>query len=211
MISGTGRARRSSLLAWLFAALVPAAAAAADPQAAAHENFAGPWGVEQLMSELGRVQHAKARFVERKYLKVLKSPLETTGTLEYDAPDRLVKRTLEPKLETLTVEGERLVIQTQVRGRNRTLHLEDYPVLWAFVESFRSTLKGDLAVLQRFYRVTLEGDPQRWQLELTPSDPKMSALIESILIGGGAGRISRIEVREAQGDRSVMTVLEDAP
>jgi outer membrane lipoprotein-sorting protein len=205
-----GCARRSSLLIWLFTALVPAAVAA-EPQANGNESSSEPWGVEQLMSELGRIQHAKARFVERKYLKVLKTPLETTGTLQYDAPDRLVKRTLEPKPETMTVEGERLVIENQARSRNRTLRLEDYPVLWAFVESFRATLKGDLAALERFYRVTLEGGQQRWQLALTPRDPKMSALIESILIGGGGGRISRIEVREAQGDRSVMTVLEDAP
>jgi len=59
--------------------------------------------------------------------------------------------------------------------------------------------------------VALEGGPQRWQLSLMPRDPKMSTLIESILIDGGKGRIRRIEVREAQGDRSVMTVLEDAP
>ncbi len=160
------------------------------------------------MIELGEVQHAKARFVERRYLKVLKSPLELTGTLAYDAPDRLVKRTLEPKPETLTVEDDRLVIEIQARAR--TLRLEDYPVVWAFVESFRSTLKGDLAALARFYRVALEGGPQRWQLSLTPRDPKMSALIESILIGGSGRRIGRIEIREAQGDRSVMTVVEDA-
>ena len=162
------------------------------------------------MLELGQVQHAKARFVERRYLKVLKSPLELTGTLAYDAPDRLVKRTLDPQPETLTVEGDRLVIESQARGRSRTLRLEDYPVVWAFVESFRSTLKGDLAALARFYRVALEGGPQRWQLSLTPRDPKMSALIEFIAIGGGGKRISRIEIREAQGDRSVMTVVEDA-
>jgi hypothetical protein len=200
--------RRSSLLIWLLTTAVTTAVAA-EPQATGDESSSEPWGVEQLMSELGRVQQAKARFVERKYLKVLKTPLETTGTLEYDAPDRLVKRTLEPKPETITVEGARLAIES--RARSRTLRLEDYPVLWAFVESFRSTLKGDLAALERFYRVTLEGGPQRWQLALTPRDPKMNALIESILIGGGRGRISRIEVREAQGDRSVMTVLEDAP
>jgi hypothetical protein len=200
------------LLAGLLIAMVPAVMAAGErdaPEPTAHDSPSRPWDVERLMSELGGVQQARARFVERKYLKVLKSPLETTGTLEYDAPDRLVKRTLEPKPETLTVEGARLVIESQ--ARRRTLRLEDYPVLWAFVESFRSTLKGDLAALQRFYRVTLEGGPQRWQLALTPRDSKMSALIESILISGGGGRISRIEVREAQGDRSVMTVLEDAP
>ena len=210
MTSGTDRARRSSLLIWLLTALVTTAAAA-EPQATADDTPSEPWGVNQLMSELGRVQHAKARFVERKYLKVLKTPLETTGTLEYDAPDRLVKRTLEPKPETMTVAGERLVIESQARSRSRTLRLGDYPVLGAFVESLRATLNGDLAALERFYRVTLEGGPQRWQLTLTPRDPKMSALIESILIAGGRGRVGRVEVRETRGDRSVMTVLEDAP
>jgi len=73
------------------------------------------------MVELGRVQHSQARFVERKYLKVLKTPLELTGTLAYDAPNRLVKRTLEPKPETLTVEDDRLVIESPARGRSRTL------------------------------------------------------------------------------------------
>jgi len=160
------------------------------------------------MTELGQVQHATARFVERRYLKVLKSPLELSGTLSYDAPDRLVKRTLEPRPETLTVDGERLVIEAQ--GRVRTLRLYDYPLAWAFVESFRATLKGDMAALGRFYRLALEGGPQRWQLSLTPRDPKMSALIESVLIDGRKGRINKIEIREAQGDRSVMTVVEDA-
>jgi hypothetical protein len=181
----------------------------AEPQPDERESLSAPWGLEQLMLELGRVQHSRARFVERKYLKALTSPLELTGTLAYDAPDRLVKRTLEPKLETLIVENDRVVIESQAR-RSRTLRLEEYPVLWAFVESFRSTLKGDLPALERFYRVALEGHTQRWQLALTPRDPKMSALIESIVIGGGKGRISQIEVREARGDRSVMTVVEDA-
>ena len=208
MTSGTNRAQRSSLLIWFVTAVVTTAVAA-EPQATADDTPSEPWGVNQLMSELGRVQHAKARFVERKHLKVLKTPLETTGTLEYDAPDRLVKRTLEPKPETMTVAGERLVIESQ--ARSRTLRLGDYPVLGAFVESLRATLNGDLAALERFYRVTLEGGPQRWQLTLTPRDPKMSALIESILIAGGRGRVGRVEVRETQGDRSVMTVLEDAP
>ena len=210
MISGTSRARRTNSLLWLLAVLVPVALAG-EPESIQRQSVPELWGLEQLMVELGRLQHSQARFIERKYLKVLKSPLELSGTLEYDAPSRLVKRTLEPKPETLTVEEDRLVIESPARGRSRTLRLAEYPVLWAFVESFRSTLKGDLAALERFYQVALEGGPQRWQLSLTPRDPKMSALIESILIDGSKGRITRIEVREAQGDRSVMTVLEGAP
>jgi outer membrane lipoprotein-sorting protein len=208
MISGTHRVRRPDRRARLAACLALALLCTADARAAADDAAAEPqWGLEQLMIELGQVQQTRARFVERRYLKVLKSPLELSGTLAYDAPDRLVKRTLEPRAETLTVDGERLVIEAQ--GRTRTLRLQDYPVAWAFVESFRSTLKGDMAALGRFYRLALEGGPHHWQLSLTPRDPKMSALIESILIDGRKGRIGKIEIREAQGDRSVMTVVED--
>jgi len=190
-------------------AVLASAAVVAPSRAADGERAGESWGVEQLMIELGRVQESRARFVERKYLKVLQSPLELTGTLVYTAPGRLEKRTLTPKPETMTVEGDRLVMEKS--GRTRTLRLEDYPVLWGFVESIRSTLKGDLAALDRFYRVALDGGPSRWTLSLMPKDAKMNAFINSILIGGGKGRISSVEVREAKGDRSVMLVTEDTP
>ena len=45
------------------------------------------WGLDSLMQELASVQHSKAHFVERKYLKMLDRPLELSGTLEYRAPD----------------------------------------------------------------------------------------------------------------------------
>jgi len=167
-----------------------------------------PWGLEQLMIELGRVQHAKARFVERKYMKLLKQPLELAGTLEYRAPDYLERRTLTPKPESFVVDGDVLTLQN-ARGQRRTFALQDNLVLWAFVESIRSTLKGDLAALDRFYRLTLDGSTRAWRLSLIPKQPKMSAVISLIQIGGSAGRIESIEIQESSGDRSVMTVRED--
>jgi Outer membrane lipoprotein carrier protein LolA-like len=207
MISGPILLRRASR-AWI-AAVFAAVAFAASCRAADGEGTADAWGVQQLMAELGRVQQSHARFVEHKYLKVLQTPLELTGTLVYTAPDRLVKRTVTPKPETMTVEGGRLVIERN--GRARTLRLEDYPVLWGFVESIRATLKGDLPALDRFYRVALEGGPPRWTLSLTPKDAKMRTLVDGIVIGGGKGRIGSVEVNEANGDRSVMQVTEDTP
>ena len=70
------------------------------------------------------------------------------------------------------------------RGQRRTFALQDNLALLAFVESIRSTLKGDLAALDRFYRVTLEGDDRDWRLGLTPKQPRMSAVISQIQIGG---------------------------
>ena len=172
--------------------------------AAAQSNES--FGLEQLMAELAHVERAQAQFVEQKYMKVLKTPLESRGTLIYEAPDRMIKRTEKPKPESMTVEGERLTLERQ--GRTRTLRLQDYPVLWAFIESIRATLKGDLAALQHFYQVELSGEPQRWTLSMKPKEAKMTRVISSIEIAGAQGKIKTVKVQEAQGDRSVMTIVE---
>ena len=182
--------------AFLFAAMV-LPAYAADPA----------WGLPELMIDLGRVKQAKGTFVEKKYLKLLNAPLESSGQLIYTAPYRLEKLTLSPKPESMVVDQDTLTVE--MRGRKRSLQIQDYPVLWAFVESIRGTLKGDLSALQQFYQVKLEGTRQSWQLHLQPTEKKMVALIQTILIRGSKDRVNAIEIAEADGDRSIMTVIDD--
>ena len=165
------------------------------------------WGLPELMIDLGRVKQAKGTFVEKKYLKLLNAPLESSGQLIYTAPYRLEKLTLSPKPESMVVDQDTLTVE--MRGRKRSLQIQDYPVLWAFVESIRGTLKGDLSALQQFYQVKLEGSRQAWQLQLQPTEKKMSALIQVIVIRGSKDRIATIEINESDGDRSVMTVTDD--
>ncbi len=169
------------------------------------------WDVDELMRQLATVEHSHGRFVERKYLKVLKQPLELSGTLSYTRPGQIEKRTLKPKPETLTVVGDTLTLDNPARKEHRVLKLQDYPVLWGFVESIRATLGGDLKALQRFYRVELEGDATRWRLFLAPNDRKMGEVISLIRIEGSQARVDTIEMQEARGDRSVMKIYEDSP
>ena len=165
------------------------------------------WGLQELMIDLGRVKQAKGTFVEKKYLKMLNAPLESSGQLIYTAPYRLEKLTLSPKPESMVVDQDTITVE--MRGRKRSLQIQDYPVLWAFVESIRGTLKGDLSALQQFYQVKLEGTRQSWQLHLQPTEKKMVALIQTILIRGSKDRVNAIEIAEADGDRSIMTVIDD--
>jgi outer membrane lipoprotein-sorting protein len=199
------RARERGLAA-LFMVL---ATASASPAGSAEP--AAQWGVETLMLQLSEVKQSKARFVERKYLKVLKAPLELSGTLTYTRPGRVEKRTLKPKPETLTVADDKLTLENPARNERRVLKLQDYPVLWGFVESIRSTLGGDIKALERFYRVELEGGAAKWRLYLVPRDSKMNEVISLIRIDGSQARIDTIEVQEARGDRSVMKIVEDVP
>jgi hypothetical protein len=173
------------------------------------EQPADNWGVESLMQQLAQVEHSQARFVERKYLKVLKAPLEQSGTLSYTRPDRLEKRTLKPKLEILSVAGDKLTLENPSRKLHRELKLRDYPALWGLVESIRSTLGGDIKSLERFYRVELEGEAANWRLFLVPTDRKMNEVISLVRIDGNQARINTIEIQETRGDRSVMKIYED--
>jgi len=191
------------------ALLIAAIGACLAPAAVAQTAAAAQWGVEELMQNLARVKIAKAKFVERKYLSMLNAPLEFSGTLIYTAPGRLEKYTLLPKPESLVLEHDKLTMENKGRNQRRTLVLQDYPVIWAFVESIRSTLAGDLQTLNRFYRASLEGGEDQWRLLLKPTEPKMQSMVSEIRIGGSKNRIRTIEIIETEGNRSVMTITED--
>jgi outer membrane lipoprotein-sorting protein len=169
------------------------------------------WGLEQLMEGLQQVKSSKARFVERKHLAILNAPLEFTGTLLYTAPGRIEKHTATPRPESMLLDGDTLTVENRSRNQRRTLVLKDYPVIWAFVEGMRSTLAGDLPSLQRFYRVSLEGTASQWRLLLTPTETSMRAWVSEMRITGSQHRVRTIEVLEAQGDRSLMTISELNP
>lgn len=170
------------------------------------ETPAVAWDLKQLMESMRRVKTARAAFVERRYLGIVSGPLESSGTLRYDAPDRLEKHTVLPAPEDLVLAGDELTITNEAKHQRRTLALQAYPTVWAFVESIRSTLAGDLPTLHRFYNVELDGDAARWRLVLKPRDASMQAAVSEIRIVGSGNRIATIEIIEPEGDRSVMTI-----
>jgi hypothetical protein len=168
-------------------------------------------GVEELMRSLAQVGSRTARFVERKHVAILNTPLESSGTLIYTAPARLEKHTVAPRAESLVLDGDRLTLEDKGRDQKRTIALAEHPVIQAFVEGVRSTLAGDLATLNRFYQVALDGNERRWRLTLRPREQRMQDFVSEIRISGSLDRIRTIEIVETEGDRSVMTVTPVEP
>jgi hypothetical protein len=205
IFGGSPPARCARAALWLFAAACASAAVAAE------SSDPAAWDVQRLMRELAQVKTANARFLERRHLGILTAPLESSGTLVYIAPDRLEKHTLRPRPESLVLERNELTVESKERNQRRTLVLQDYPVIWAFVESIRATLAGDLPALSRFYQVGLDGGERQWRLSLIPSDPRLQDVVSEIRISGDRSWINAIEMIETGGDRSVMTIIRDAP
>ncbi len=160
--------------------------------------------IDRLMQGLAQVRSGRAGFVETKYIAMLDRPVESSGELFYSAPDRLEKRTLKPKPESMILDGGTLLVE---RGRQKhSLQLQDYPELAAVIDSIRGTLAGDRRALERSYRLSLEGSVERWTLQLLPLDEKMQAVIRHISIVGAHSAVSSIEINRSDGDRSLMLI-----
>lgn len=162
------------------------------------------WDVNALMQALAHNKSGRASFVEKKYIALLDTPVESSGELLYTAPDRLEKRTLKPRPESLLIESGSLTVE---RGKRRmVLRLADYPELVAFTESIRGTLAGDQVALRRIYNLDLDGTEERWTLTLRPVETKMLAVVQRIRIGGSRAEVKTIEIEQADKDRSVMVI-----
>jgi hypothetical protein len=166
------------------------------------------WGLPQLMQGFAQQKTSRAHFTERKYMRMLKQPLEDSGILLFEAPDHLMKQTQQPKPERLLIEGDTLTIDRL--SKEQILNRGDYPQIWTFIEGIRATLAGDLPALEAVYTVALSGEPANWQMSLQPRDPQMRQIVDTIRISGSDAHITRIETLEHDGDHTDMTVVEDA-
>ncbi|HET9462821.1 MAG TPA: outer membrane lipoprotein carrier protein LolA [Thiobacillus sp.] len=170
---------------------------------------AAPLSVSQLMAALAKNPQGAATFTEKKFIAILEQPIESSGELLFIAPARLEKRTLKPKPETMVLDGDILTLE---RGRRKhVLQLKDYPEVAAMIESIRATLAGDRTALERAYHLALDGGNERWALVLTPLDPKVGAVIARIRMEGVKDVVHSVEILQADGDRSLMTIEKRAP
>ncbi len=165
--------------------------------------------LDQLMNALAQHKHGHVTFTEEKFIAMLDKPVRSSGELLYDAPDRLEKRTLAPKAETLVLQGG--VVRADRAHRHYVLDLHQYPQIVPFIESIRATLAGDRAALERVFRLTFEGSLESWTLRLAPLDPKLSGTVREIRIAGLRDAIQRVEILETEGDRSILTIGSAAP
>ena len=167
------------------------------------------FNIAQLMTNLAKNPQVAASFTEKKFISILEQPVESSGELLFIAPARLEKRTLKPRLETMVLDGDTLTLE---RGkRKHVLQLKDYPEVAGMIESIRATLAGDRRALERVYHLALEGDSERWTLQLTPLDAKVGKIIARIRMEGARAMVRSVEILQADGDSSLMTIEKLSP
>jgi outer membrane lipoprotein-sorting protein len=162
--------------------------------------------LKDVMNRLSQVKTANADFTEKKFVKLLTAPVESSGTLIYQAPNRFEKHTKKPVDEKMTVERDTVTLEQVARKKKQQLFVGSYPALAAIIDGMRGALSGNLAALQQTFNIKVEGNAARWTLNLVPLDAQQFAYVNAIRVSGKEDFIDAIEILQADGDRSLMTM-----
>ncbi len=160
--------------------------------------------LDALAALLAQRKSAETRFTEERTVSGFDSPLLASGTLSFSAPDRFARHTLEPRAESMVVEGNTVSIRRS--GRTRQMALDAVPELTALIEAVRGTLTGNATTLQKHFKVRVEGSAAQWVMTLVPRDARLAAQVRELQIVGQRGELRTLELSLAGGDRSLMTL-----
>ncbi len=157
-----------------------------------------------LMAQLGQQRSGEAAFTEQRFVSGFDEPLVSSGTLSFAAPDHFVRQTLQPRTETLSIDGN--TVSVSRGGRRRSFTLDAAPELVGMIEALRGTLTGNAQALSRYFKLSLVGSIERWTLSLAPLEVRLGRQVRLIHITGQQATVGSIEIELAGGDRSLMLI-----
>jgi hypothetical protein len=157
------------------------------------------------MALMASVPERRATFIEEKRFAALDSPLQSSGHLLYRRPGHLEKITDAPQAERMVVDGARVSL-TVANGQRHDIDLGARPELRALVDALRGPLAGDVAVLERAFKVSVGGTRGAWRIDLSPTDPLVAGLLREVRISGIGTDMREVLLIQANGDTAYMSI-----
>jgi outer membrane lipoprotein-sorting protein len=167
-------------------------------------TYANEIDMPTLMQLFAVNKNIKTDFVERKFVRILDSPVESSGELIFIAPAHLEKNTKSPRAESMMIDGKKVSIE---RGSfKRSMSLDELADMASLVQSLTATFRGDQAGIEQHFTWTLTGTIKKWQLVLKPKSIKLFATIREISFKGENNFVHTVETTLTDGDSSLMTL-----
>ncbi|WP_454690695.1 outer membrane lipoprotein carrier protein LolA [Achromobacter aloeverae] len=156
--------------------------------------------LKDLQQQLQAAPVVRGQFVQQKFLRSLPQPLTSNGLFVLSAQHGLLWELRVPLFQDLLItpegmyrrgDGGKWQALPQQIGSGRETRL------------FLAVLAGDTRGLQDNFDMQVSGSAGDWQLVMTPRSALLKQIFQDIRINGGK-LVDRIELRETQGDRTVM-------
>jgi hypothetical protein len=178
-----------------MAVAVPARAEPARPAADTCAR-----GLPGVVAAFRQIKGLRATFVEEKHIALLARPLVTRGSIVYRAPADLIRHTASPRPSAVWLHGARLRFRDD--SGEKEMDLGRWGPAQSLVDSYLHVLGGDLDWLKARYTVDFQCRGGVWRVALTPLEPGLAKLVKSITLSGRGDDLSRVEVVDANGDRT---------
>jgi outer membrane lipoprotein-sorting protein len=167
--------------------------------------------LDDLLARFARLQGMSARYREEKRIALLKRPLQSEGSIQFAAPNLLLRRVERPEPAVMLLAGDTLQIADATGARR--IDLQGNPMVRHFVLTFVHVLSGDRAALERLYALSFTSGassgaapPARgWRLELTPRQPELARMIERATLVGQGPVVEQMTLQERNGDTTVLS------
>jgi hypothetical protein len=103
------------------------------------------------------------------------------------------------------LQGENVFVE-RAGSKPRRFSLDRAPELRGMLASFGALLKGDRAMLEQYFAVTVSGSDALWEITLTPRNEKLKRRLTNIVVDGAGDRPRCFALHEPDGDESLMAL-----
>ena len=161
--------------------------------------LAQAFDLDQLAAQLSKPAVVRGPFIQEKHLRALPKPLTSTGQFVLSKDLGLLWLLEKPLQQDYRIDGTGIAKRTPQGWQ---------PVAQQSASAqqnrlFLAVLKGDSSGLRQDFDLSLSGAADNWTLDLTPKSLLLKQIFSAIQIQGGA-LVQRIELRETQGDSTLL-------
>ncbi len=160
--------------------------------------------LNSLQEQLRATPIVRGKFVQQKFLRSLPQPLTSRGEFTLAAGKGLLWLLRTPIKQDLRINANGISRRDESGAWTA---LPQHTGAGRENQLFLSVLAGDTRGLEQNFDLALTGEADAWQLVLTPRSALLRQIFDNIQINGGA-LVDRIELRETQGDRSVLQMTD---
>ncbi|AGA88174.1 outer membrane lipoprotein carrier protein LolA [Stutzerimonas stutzeri] len=169
----------------------------------ANTAMAQPFDLPQLAEQLSGPAVIRGDFIQEKHLRALPQPLTSHGQFALSRDHGLLWLLQQPIRQDYRITPQGIAR----RSENGWQAVDPQGGSARQNQLFLAVLSGDTRALQRDFQLELSGAATAWRLQLTPRGALLRQIFADIEIHGGE-TVTQIELHEAQGDRTLIRLLD---
>ncbi|MGH8550182.1 MAG: LolA family protein [Methylococcales bacterium] len=165
--------------------------------------------VGAVVERMKSTSAVRIAYRETRYLELFEKPVETSGMFYGMPPDALIKEQLSPSREVMGILQDDYYYYNPENGLHHSQARNPDDPMTLQLAALQALANGNQDLLRELYRISFVTEPGHWYMIL--SDRNESQSLVRITVSGSAGQpAERIEIHEADGERSVYRLEKDA-